>query len=89
MEKTEHYDLHILFINCGINQRSRVIPSVCFRRVFGVERGHYREFAVCVMSSAAVCSGSGLLQLPNETAPSLQLSGHSLLRRRPGLSGSP
>ncbi len=60
-----------------------------FYRAFGVERGHNREFVVGFLSSAAVCSGSGLLQLSNETTPSLQLSGHSIFCRCSGLPGPP
>lgn len=54
-------------------------------RTSGVEGGHHWVSAVSLLLAPAVVCGSGLLLLPDEAAPPLQLSGHPLLRWRPGL----
>lgn len=59
-------------------------PLWC-RRPPGAEGGHHRVAAVGLLPAAALRRGPGLLLLPHEAAPPLQLPGHPLLRRRPGL----
>lgn len=51
------------------------------------ERGNHWEFIGGGLPSAALTGHPGLLQLPHEAAPSLQLPRHTLLRWRPGLCG--
>lgn len=51
------------------------------------ERGDHWELAGSGLPAPALAGHPGLLQLPDETAASLQLPGYTLLRRRPGLRG--
>lgn len=64
-------------------------PIYKLHRYSRVKGRHYRKFAVCSLSSAALPGHRGLLQLPDEAAPSLQLPGDSLFWRRSGLHGAP
>lgn len=55
------------------------------RRPPGVEGGHHRVAALGLLPAPAVRRGPGVLLLPDEAAPPVQLPWHPIVRRRPGL----